>query len=338
MSSAVDDAPSQAARPVPLSKGHRITHWDPEDEYFWANGGSKIARRNMICSVITEHFGFAVWTMWSSLVLFLGPQYGLTPDQKFLLVVDPGRGRRRASHPLLDGRGEVRRPRLDDHLGLRAAAADDHRSIPAQAGRRLRRAGDAGGPRGRRRRQLRLVDVEHQCVLSRSVQGLRPRHQRRRGQPRRGGRPTTRPVRARHLRCGASPGPGRHLPPADHRLRTDRRVVHGQPGAPGQRQGRGAGGLPRAAHLGDLAALHRHVRLVHRLQLRLRPGTPGAVPGALQQGGHDRGRHEDGPGPGPGRLRDLPRPADRLESLDPSAAGWPTARAAPSSPSGRSSR
>lgn len=87
--SSVDDAPSQPARPVPLSKGHRITHWDPEDEYFWENGGSRIARRNMICSVITEHFGFAVWTMWSSLVLFLGPEYGLTPDQKFLLVSIP---------------------------------------------------------------------------------------------------------------------------------------------------------------------------------------------------------------------------------------------------------
>ncbi|MGQ0466377.1 MAG: MFS transporter [Sporichthyaceae bacterium] len=80
----VDDAPS-----VPIVKNHRITHWDPEDEYFWANGGSKIAKRNMICSVIVEHFGFAVWTMWSSLILFLGPQYGLTPDQKFLLVSVP---------------------------------------------------------------------------------------------------------------------------------------------------------------------------------------------------------------------------------------------------------
>src|SRR5882757_225274 len=72
-----------------VSRGHRITNWNPEDDEFWANGGERIARRNMICSVFTEHFGFAVWTMWSTLILFLGPQYGLTPDQKFTLVSVP---------------------------------------------------------------------------------------------------------------------------------------------------------------------------------------------------------------------------------------------------------
>src|SRR5262245_31024799 len=43
----------------------------------------------MICSVFTEHIGFGVWTMWSTLILFLGPAYGLTPDQKFTLVSVP---------------------------------------------------------------------------------------------------------------------------------------------------------------------------------------------------------------------------------------------------------
>jgi nitrate/nitrite transporter NarK len=67
----------------------RIARWNPEDDDFWRAGGAAIARRNVICSVFTEHIGFAVWTMWSTLVLLPGPQYGLTPDQKFTLVSVP---------------------------------------------------------------------------------------------------------------------------------------------------------------------------------------------------------------------------------------------------------
>src|SRR5581483_276932 len=74
-----------AAPPKPLAhltrRRPRITDWNPEDQQFWESTGARIARRNMICSVFTEHIGFAVWTMWSTLILFLGPQYGLTPDQ-----------------------------------------------------------------------------------------------------------------------------------------------------------------------------------------------------------------------------------------------------------------
>jgi NNP family nitrate/nitrite transporter-like MFS transporter len=36
--------------------------------------------------VLSEHIGFSVWTMWSVLVLFMGPEYGLTPADKFLLT------------------------------------------------------------------------------------------------------------------------------------------------------------------------------------------------------------------------------------------------------------
>ncbi|MGW5614836.1 nitrate/nitrite transporter [Streptomyces sp. NPDC003877] len=73
--------------PAPPSRGGRwIQHWDPEDETFWKETGEKVARRNLYFSVLSEHIGFSVWTMWSVLVLFMGPEYGLTPADKFLLT------------------------------------------------------------------------------------------------------------------------------------------------------------------------------------------------------------------------------------------------------------
>ncbi|MFI0515256.1 nitrate/nitrite transporter [Streptomyces sp. WSLK1-5] len=78
-------APSTA--PAPPSRGGRwIQHWDPENETFWKEGGEKVAKRNLLFSVLSEHIGFSIWTLWSVLVLFMGPEYGLTPADKFLLT------------------------------------------------------------------------------------------------------------------------------------------------------------------------------------------------------------------------------------------------------------
>ncbi|MFC8388918.1 nitrate/nitrite transporter [Streptomyces sp. NPDC057238] len=66
--------------------GRWIQEWDPEDETFWDRTGEKTARRNLFFSVLSEHIGFSIWTMWSVLVLFMGPEYGLTPADKFLLT------------------------------------------------------------------------------------------------------------------------------------------------------------------------------------------------------------------------------------------------------------
>jgi NNP family nitrate/nitrite transporter-like MFS transporter len=66
-----------------------IDDWRPEDEVFWAAGGERIARRNLIFSIFSEHIGFAIWSLWSVFVLFLGPEYGLDPAQKFLLTTLP---------------------------------------------------------------------------------------------------------------------------------------------------------------------------------------------------------------------------------------------------------
>ncbi|WP_432249317.1 nitrate/nitrite transporter [Streptomyces sanyensis] len=66
--------------------GRWIEHWDPEDDTFWKTQGERIARRNLAYSVFSEHIGFSVWSLWSVMVLFMGPEYGVDPAGKFFLI------------------------------------------------------------------------------------------------------------------------------------------------------------------------------------------------------------------------------------------------------------
>lgn len=72
-----------------VTRNRWIDDWEPENPAFWEATGKTVARRNLIFSIFSEHIGFSVWTMWSSLVLFLGPKYGFTPADKFLLTSVP---------------------------------------------------------------------------------------------------------------------------------------------------------------------------------------------------------------------------------------------------------
>jgi NNP family nitrate/nitrite transporter-like MFS transporter len=67
-----------------------IHDWDPEDTAAWEAGNKRVARRNLIWSVATEHIGFSIWSIWSVMVLFM-PQavYGFTAADKFFLVAVP---------------------------------------------------------------------------------------------------------------------------------------------------------------------------------------------------------------------------------------------------------
>ena len=69
-----------------LKRSHTLTDWDPEDVEAWNNGGSAIARRNLIWSVLAEHVGFSVWSLWSVMVLFMPTDvYGISLGDKFLI-------------------------------------------------------------------------------------------------------------------------------------------------------------------------------------------------------------------------------------------------------------
>ncbi|MEV8014842.1 nitrate/nitrite transporter [Streptomyces sp. NPDC086554] len=63
-----------------------IQRWDPEDDTFWEEEGERVARRNLVFSILSEHIGFSIWTLWSVMVLFMGPEYGIDPAGKFFLV------------------------------------------------------------------------------------------------------------------------------------------------------------------------------------------------------------------------------------------------------------
>lgn len=83
------------APPARAGRGRWIADWDPEDAGFWRRAGARIARRNLIFSILTEHVGFSVWSLWSVFVLFLTPAYGISADprtaaaEKFLLTTLP---------------------------------------------------------------------------------------------------------------------------------------------------------------------------------------------------------------------------------------------------------
>jgi len=80
---------------VPLGRTHSargrwIDRWDPEDPTFWADGGRRIAQRNLAASVFAEFLGFAVWAVWSIVVPQLpAAGFAFSVDQMFWLIAVP---------------------------------------------------------------------------------------------------------------------------------------------------------------------------------------------------------------------------------------------------------
>ena len=68
-----------------------IENWQPEDEQFWKEHGSKIANRNLWISIPALLLAFSVWMVWSIVVAKL-PSIGFeyTTDQLFWLAALPG--------------------------------------------------------------------------------------------------------------------------------------------------------------------------------------------------------------------------------------------------------
>jgi MFS transporter, NNP family, nitrate/nitrite transporter len=67
-----------------------IDHWEPDNEEFWERTGKRIARKNLIFSIFAEHLGFAIWVLWSVVVINLA-NVGLTMNlaEMFWLTAVP---------------------------------------------------------------------------------------------------------------------------------------------------------------------------------------------------------------------------------------------------------
>ncbi|HEX8013472.1 MAG TPA: MFS transporter [Casimicrobiaceae bacterium] len=67
-----------------------LTHWEPEDKAFWKAAGKRIAARNLWISIACLFLAFAVWMVWSVVVVNL-PNVGFkyTSNQLFWLAALP---------------------------------------------------------------------------------------------------------------------------------------------------------------------------------------------------------------------------------------------------------
>ncbi|MFC7546810.1 MFS transporter [Plantactinospora sp. GCM10030261] len=73
-----------------IASGRWINHWEPEDERFWATTGHRVARRNLVWSIVVEHLGFSVWLLWSAVAVSLpAAGFRFSVDQLFWLVALP---------------------------------------------------------------------------------------------------------------------------------------------------------------------------------------------------------------------------------------------------------
>jgi MFS transporter, NNP family, nitrate/nitrite transporter len=68
-----------------------LEEWDPEDVDRWQNeGGKEVARRNLVISVFSLFLAFAVWVVWSFVVIYLPDVgFGYSDSQLFLLTALP---------------------------------------------------------------------------------------------------------------------------------------------------------------------------------------------------------------------------------------------------------
>ena len=72
-------------------QGPVITDWRPEDSHFWAAGGKAIATRNLWISIPALLLAFAVWMVWSTVIVRLNSiGFTFTTDQLFWLAALPG--------------------------------------------------------------------------------------------------------------------------------------------------------------------------------------------------------------------------------------------------------
>jgi NNP family nitrate/nitrite transporter-like MFS transporter len=76
---------------VGVAGGRWLANWRPDDEAFWEAGGRRIALRNLLFSMPPLFLSFAVWMVWSVVVIEL-PRIGFefTTSELFWLAALPG--------------------------------------------------------------------------------------------------------------------------------------------------------------------------------------------------------------------------------------------------------
>jgi NNP family nitrate/nitrite transporter-like MFS transporter len=68
-----------------------IDEWNPEDPGFWEASGKRIARRNLIWSIVAENLGFSIWLLWSVVATRLNKVgFHYSTEELFNLVAIPG--------------------------------------------------------------------------------------------------------------------------------------------------------------------------------------------------------------------------------------------------------
>ncbi|MFS8101260.1 NarK/NasA family nitrate transporter [Lentzea alba] len=67
-----------------------IEHWEPEKPEFWESTGKRVARKNLIFSILAENLGFSVWVLMSIVVVSLGSVgFNFSVGQQFWLLIVP---------------------------------------------------------------------------------------------------------------------------------------------------------------------------------------------------------------------------------------------------------
>jgi NNP family nitrate/nitrite transporter-like MFS transporter len=75
----------------PPRQGSVIEDWRPEDPHFWGSTGKAIATRNLWISIPALFLAFAVWMVWSTVIVRLNAiGFAFSTDQLFWLAALPG--------------------------------------------------------------------------------------------------------------------------------------------------------------------------------------------------------------------------------------------------------
>ena len=265
--------------------GAVLTDWRPEDKTFWETSGPRHRAAQSLDFDSGLLLSFAIWMVWSVVVAKL-PAVGFkfTTGQLFWLAAHARHVRRGAAHLLFLHAADLRRTAVDYACDL---VADDsrrrHRLSPCRRRRRRIRiflalallCGLGGGNFASSMANISLL-------LPARGEGQRARAQRRSRQSRRQRRAVRGPAgdHGRRVRLVRRRSAGRdatgaraalaaerrlHLGAVHRRQRLRRMVRHERHRRDEGIVRRPGGDLPAQAQLDHVLALHRHLRLVHRL-------------------------------------------------------------------------